>query len=196
MFKDLVKSSRSYRGYDESYRFTKEELEDFVDCARYAPSSVNAQPFRYYLAWEKEDVDRIQSLTKWARALPDLDLPYEGKRPTGFIIILQDLNNGNSTARYQKDVGIVAQTMLLAAAEKGLGGCMIGNFGAESVKTALSLPEHLMPMLIVAFGKPDEKIVLTEIDEGDDINYYRDQNDIHYVPKRKLEDIVVTKENF
>ena len=54
MFKDIVKASRSYRGYDESYRFSREELEDFVDCARFAPSSVNAQPFRYYLAWENE----------------------------------------------------------------------------------------------------------------------------------------------
>ena len=52
MFKDIVKAGRSYRGYDESYHFIKEELEDFVDCTRYAASSVNAQPFRYYLAWE------------------------------------------------------------------------------------------------------------------------------------------------
>lgn len=66
MFKDIVKASRSYRGYDESYRFSREELEDFVDCARFAPSSVNAQPFRYYLAWENEEVDRIQKLTNWA----------------------------------------------------------------------------------------------------------------------------------
>ena len=70
MFKDIVKASRSYRGYDESYRFSREELEDFVDCARFAPSSVNAQPFRYYLAWEKEEVDRIQKLTTSGK-MPD-----------------------------------------------------------------------------------------------------------------------------
>ena len=117
MFKDIVKASRSYRGYDESYRFSREELEDFVDCARFAPSSVNAQPFRYYLAWEKEEVDRIQKLTNWARALPQMQLPHPGMCPTGFIVICQDLNLGASIPRYQKDVGIVAQTMLLAAAE-------------------------------------------------------------------------------
>ena len=87
MFKDIVKASRSYRGYDESYRFSREELEDFVDCARFAPSSVNAQPFRYYLAWENEEVDRIQKLTNWARALPQMKLPHPGMCPTGFIII-------------------------------------------------------------------------------------------------------------
>ena len=81
--------------------------------------------------------------------------------------------------------------MLLAAAEKGLGGIMIGNFNPAKVSETLELPENLVPMLIVAFGKPDETIVLTEIKEGESTNYYRDENDVHYVPKRKLEDIVI-----
>ena len=191
-FKELVKSNRSYRGYDESRRITREELEHFVDCARLAPSSVNAQPFRYYLAWEKKDVDQIQPLTHWARALSDrMTLPHPGHCPTGFIVICQDINLGESLQRYLKDVGIVAQTMLLAAAEKGLGGCMIGNFNGEEVKKELNLSENLVPMLIVAFGKPDETIVLTEIEEGEGINYYRDEQDVHYVPKRKLPDILI-----
>ena len=188
MFKDIVKASRSYRGYDESYHFIKEELEDFVDCARYAPSSVNAQPFRYYLAWEKEEVSRIQKLTNWARALPQMKLPHPGMCPTGFIIICQDLNLGASIPRYQKDVGIVAQTMLLAAAEKGLGGCMIGNFQAGEVMEVLGLPEEIRPLLIVAFGKPAEEIHLVDVPEDGNTNYYRDENDVHYVPKRTLAD--------
>lgn len=192
-FKELVTINRSYRGYDESRRLTREELEDFVDCARLAPSSVNAQPFRYYLAWEKEEVDRVQALTKWARALPQMTLPHPGHCPTGFVVICQDTNLGESLQRYLKDVGIVAQTMLLAAAEQGLGGCMIGNFNGEEVKKELALPENLVPMLIVAFGKPDETIVLTELEEGGSCNYYRDENDVHYVPKRKLEDVVITR---
>ncbi len=191
MFKDLVKLNRSYRGYDESYVMTKEVLLDLVDCARLSPSSVNAQPFKYFLAFEKETVRKIQSLTKWARALPDLELPHKGMCPTGFIVIFQDLNIGESLARYQKDVGIVAQTILLAATEKELGGCMIGNFGAEPVKKALELDEHLMPVLIIALGKPNEQIVLKDIETGEDTAYYRDENDVHYVPKRKLSDIII-----
>ena len=194
MFKDIVKASRSYRGYDESYHFIKEELEDFVDCARYAPSSVNAQPFRYYLAWEKEEVSRIQKLTNWARALPQMKLPHPGMCPTGFIIICQDLNLGASIPRYQKDVGIVAQTMLLAAAEKGLGGCMIGSFHAQNIREILNLDKSYVPMLVVAIGEPEEKIVLEDVEPEESTNYYRDEQDVHYVPKRKLKDIVFTAE--
>lgn len=191
MFKDLVKRSRSYRGYDESRKITREELTEFTDCARFAPSSVNRQPFCYYLASEPEQLALIQPLTGWARGLPDKGLPYPGHRPTAFIVICQNTAWEPDLDRFRKDVGIVAQTMLLAAAEKELGGIMIGNFSPAKVAAALSLPAHLVPVLIVAFGKPDETVVLTEVSPGESLNYYRDENDVHYVPKRRLEDILI-----
>lgn len=191
MFKDLVKQNRSYRGYDFTRKVTREELVDFVDCARLSASSINAQPFRYFLAYEDDVVARIQPLTGWARALPQLNLPFEGTNPSAFIVICQDLNIGESIPRYQKDVGIAAQTILLAAAEKGLGGCMIGNYSAAAVKDELKLADNLAVVLIIAIGKPNEEIVITEINEGDNVQYYRDNNNVHYVPKRKLEDIIL-----
>lgn len=190
-FIDLVKKNRSWRGYDESRRISREELLSFVDCARFAPSSVNRQPFRYYLAYKQEQLDLIQPLTGWARALPEKNLPYPGHRPTAFVVICQDTTLDENLDRYQRDVGIAAEAMLLAAAEAELGGIMIGNFSPKRMSEALALPENLVPMLVVAFGKPDERIVLTEIDEGEPTNYYRDENDTHYVPKRKLKDVVL-----
>ncbi|MBO1687984.1 nitroreductase, partial [Clostridium butyricum] len=66
----------------------------------------------------------------------------------------------------------------------------IGNFSPEKLSAALSLPESLIPMLVVALGKPDETVIITEVTDGN-TKYYRDDNDVHYVPKRKLEDIVL-----
>ena len=191
MIRDLVVKSRSFRGYDESRRVTREELLELVDCARFAPSSVNRQPFQYLLIWEKEEVDRLQPLTGWARGLPDMKLPHPGKCPTAFIVICQNTEWDEDLKRYLRDVGVVAQTMLLAATEAGLGGIMIGNFSPDRVSRAMNLPGTIVPMLIVAIGKPDEKVVLTEIENGQSTKYYRDAEDTHYVPKRKLEDIVL-----
>ena len=75
--------------------------------------------------------------------------------------------------------------------DMGLGGCMIGNFVRAEVSEALDLPDHLEPLLVVALGKPDEEIVLTDLPEDGNTNYYRDADDVHYVPKRALEDIVL-----
>ena len=193
MLKDLLKQNRSYRGYDESVRLTREMLTDMIDCVRYAPFSQNFQAFKYYLAWTKEDCDKLQPCTHWARNLPELTLPHPGHCPTGFIVLCYDTRIGPGAQRFWKDVGICAHTILLRAAEMGLGGCMIGNYVAEEVSAALELPENLVPVLIIALGKPAEKIVITEVGEDGNVNYYRDENDVHYVPKRKLEDIVVMK---
>ena len=191
MLKDLIVKNRSYRGYDESRKITRAELMDFVDCARLSASSVNRQPFRYYLAYTKEATGKIQPLTGWARALPEKGLPYPGHRPTAFIVICQETEWDADLTRYRVDLGIAAQSMLLRATETGLGGIMIGNFSPAKIAEALSLPSHIVPMLIVAFGKPDETVVLTEAKAGESLKYYRDENDVHYVPKRKLEDILL-----
>ena len=193
MIKDLVQKNRSYRGYDESRKVTREELVHLVECARLAPSSVNMQPLRYYLIHTQEELDLLQPLTNWARALPELTLPHPGHCPTGFVVICQDTNLNPSIPRFQKDIGIVAQTMLLAAVEMGLGGCMIGNYDAGKVKAALNLAETLAPVLIVAIGKPDETIVLTDVGPNGETNYYRDENDVHYVPKRSLDDLIINR---
>ncbi len=186
---DLVRKNRSYRGYDHSRKVTRDELLEMVEAARLCPSSVNNQPLKYHLVYEEDKTARMQAETKWARNLPEMTLPHPGKEPTAFIVICQDSRIDPNLSRYQKDVGIVAQTMLLAAVEMGLGGCMIGNFKADSVRKTAGLPDEIHPLLVVAIGKPDEEIILTEVVDGK-TPYYRDDEDRHYVPKRKLEDLL------
>ena len=61
MLKELVIKNRSYRGYDPKVRLTKEDLLELVDLTRYTASSVNEQPLRYYIAWERK---------RWSRFCP------------------------------------------------------------------------------------------------------------------------------
>lgn len=190
MLKDLVVKNRSYRSFDETCKVSKDELMEMVDCARLCPSSVNLQPLKYYLAFEEAEVAKIQALTSWAKALP-ITLPRPGHCPTAFIIICQDMEITMGVNSCLKDVGIVAQTILLKAVEMDLGGCMIGSFQKEQLHVVLALPETWQPVLVLAIGKPVESIVLTEVKEDGDIRYYRDEQDVHYVPKRALEDIIL-----
>lgn len=193
MLKDLVLQNRSYRGFDESRKITMEELLDMIDHARLTPSSRNAQPLCYYAANETDEVAKIQAQTKWAGALPELHLPFEGTKPTAFIVVCINKTISDQIQAFQKDVGIAAQTILLRAAEMGLGGCMIGSFAAGKLSEELELPEDILPQLVIALGKPMETVKIVEVEEGDSVKYYRDEANVHYVPKRKLEDIVITK---
>ena len=189
MFKDLVMRNRTFRSYDESFRIDRDTLLELVDLTRYTASSANLQPLKYFIACEKELVEQIQPLTKWAGALAHLNLPYPGTRPTAFIVICQD-NSISAATGMLKDVGIAAQTITLGAAEKGLGCCMIGSFDLSRLKALLNLPVHIDPKLVIALGKPAEEVVLTEAADGK-TTYYRDENGVHYVPKRPLDEILL-----
>ena len=44
---------------------------------------------------------------------------------------------------------------------------------------------------MIALGKSIEDIRIVEIEEGESTDYYRDENGVHYVPKRRLDDVIV-----
>ena len=191
MFLDLVKQARSHRGFRQNRKVTRQELEHLVECARFTPAARNDQVLKYYLAEKPETVAAIQPLTKWAGALAELHLPRKGAEPVAYIVICLDGSLAENPAPYQRDVGIVAQTMLLAAAEMGLNGCMIGSFAAGELREKLGLPEAIKPQLLLALGEGTDRIVMTDVGEDGSTTYYRDAEDIHYVPKRTLEQLIL-----
>jgi nitroreductase len=185
----LLRRNRSYRGF--SGTVSEAQLRELVGVMPLVASGMNRQALRFRLVCGASEASLVHPLVTLGAALPEEHLPHPGMEPSAYIVICQDLTLDERLQRYQRDVGIVAQTMLLAAVEEGFGGCMIGNFDAGQVRAAANLPEHLHPMLVVAFGKPAETIVLTDVPENGDIRYYRDADDVHYVPKRRLEDLLI-----
>lgn len=191
MFLDIVKQARSHRGFRQDRKVTRQELEHLVECARFTPAARNDQVLKYYLAEKPETVAAIQPLTKWAGALAELHLPRKGAEPVAYIVICLDGSLAENPTPYQRDVGIVAQTMLLAAVEMGLNGCMIGSFAAGELREKLGLPEAIKPQLLLALGEGTDRIVMTDVGEDGSITYYRDAEDTHYVPKRTLEQLIL-----
>ena len=47
MLKDIVKKSRSYRVFDESYKLEKQDLVDLIELARFSPCGKNGQYLRF-----------------------------------------------------------------------------------------------------------------------------------------------------
>ncbi len=187
---ELVRKNRSYRGYDESVSVTSEQLYRLLSCVRLTPSSTNLQPLKFLVTNTPEENAKIFPYTKWAGKLSHLHLPYEGHRPTAYVVIFIDRTIAQNPTPFLKDVGIAAQTLLLGAVEQGLGGIMIGSFDHDAILKEFSLPDTLQPELVVALGKPDETIVLEDA-EGGEVSYYRDAQDVHHVPKRLLEELIL-----
>lgn len=193
MIKDLVKANRSCRGFDRSRKVTDDELREMVDCARLSASSINKQALKFCIVNDEETAGIINSQTRLGGLLPQIKLPKPGEEPTAYILICQDARISNSEMGFLKDVGIAAQSITLAATELGLSACMIGNFISERLERSLGLGDDMIIRLVVAIGKSAEKIEIVEIDEGESTNYYRDDGGVHYVPKRKLDDVIIKR---
>jgi nitroreductase len=187
MIEELITKTRSYRRFDESVPVAIQTLRWLVMLARFSASGSNRQPLKFILSCDPATNAAIFPHTRWAGYLKGWGGPAEGERPTAYVIILGDSEIGPPGV----DHGIAAQSMMLGATERGLGGCMIGSIDKPKLRAALEVPERYEILLVLALGKPAEMVVLEDVGSDGDIKYYRDENDIHHVPKRTLEELVL-----
>ena len=187
MLKDLILKNRSYRRFDQSIPVSMELLREMVEAARLSGSARNMQPLRYMLFNEESDCARIFPTLAWAGYLKEWPGPVDGERPSAYIVQLGDLD---LTDDWWCDDGIAAQSMLLTAVEKEFGGCIIGSIQREKLRSLLNIPEHYKIIQVLALGKPAEEVVIDEVVDGD-IKYWRDENEIHHVPKRSLQELII-----
>jgi nitroreductase len=188
MFRDLVLRNRSYRRFRQERPIRLAVLRELADLARICPSGANLQPLRYVLVADREVNARVFPCLAWAGYLADWSGPEEGERPAAYMIVLHD--PAVKAGGPGHDAGIAAQTILLGAAERGLGGCMIASIDRERLRAALEIDPGLEIILVLALGEPVEQVVLEDLNGDGDIRYWRDESGLHHVPKRSLGKLV------
>ena len=188
MLIDLIVKNRSCRRFDEAYNVDEAILRSLVDHARNSASAANLQPLKYILSCEPDKNADIFSCLGWAAYLEDWKGPEEGERPSAYIVFLGDTT---ISPAFGWDTGIAAQSILLAAREKGLAGCMIGAIKRKRLVELLKIEDRFKIALVVAIGKPKEEVVIEDADADGSIRYWRDDDGVHHVPKRRLEDIII-----
>jgi nitroreductase len=180
----FAERNRSHRGYDSSFIVRDDQLRRIIEVNTKIPSARNQQVLRFR-AVNHTEAAKVLSNIALGGALPELHLPFPGTEPNAFIIICSTVEESKYVS---VDLGISAQSMLLQAAEIGLNGICIGAFNKNKIIEAFDLKYE--PLLILAIGKGIEKIRLVEIAPEDSHTYYR-KDGIHYVPKLKLDDLII-----
>ena len=188
MIKEMVTQNRSYRRFHQEVPVKRETLKELVELGRLSASAANLQPLKYILSNEPEKNAQIFSCLRWAGYIKDWRGPAEGERPSAYIIIVGDTSISKG---FLCDHGVAAQSIMLGAVEKGLGGCIIAAVQRTKLGKLLKIPQQYEILLVLALGKPKEKVVLETVGPDGDIKYWRDEDQVHHVPKRKLDDIIV-----
>jgi nitroreductase len=188
MLKELVRGNRSYRRFHQEVPVSCEELRELVDLGRLSASGANSQPLKYVLSHESERNAAVFETLGWAAYLKDWAGPEEGERPAAYIIVLGDTTIRKS---FGLDPGIAAQSILLGAREKGLGGCILASIQRDALRHALGIDQRYEILLVLALGKPKETVVMEPVGPDGDIKYWRDADGVHHVPKRPLDEVIL-----
>lgn len=188
MLKDLVFKNRSYRRFYQEEKISRDDLLEWVNLARLTSTGANLQNLKYVIVNEEDKNEKVFKELKWAGYLKDWDGPEEGEKPSAYIVMLVDTEIGSNVFWHH---GLAAQSILLGAIEKGFGGCMFASYDKDNIKSGLGISDRYDILMVIALGKPKEEVVIDELLEGGDIKYWRDENKVHHVPKRRLQDIVL-----
>jgi nitroreductase len=186
--RDLVVKNRSYRRFYQDVAIDCEVLKELVDLARLSASGANRQPLKYMLSCDPETNAAIFPLLGWAGYLRDWPGPAEGERPSAYIVILGDTEIRKAVGC---DHGIAAQSIMLGATERGFGGCIIASAKKQGLREALEIPPRYEILLVLALGKPKETVIIETVGPDGDIKYWRDDEGVHHVPKRPLQEIIL-----
>jgi nitroreductase len=144
-----IKGRRSVRSFLDK-PVEKENLEQLIEAAVWAPSGGNGQNWRFVVITDAGMMKKIKMVS-----------PGLLGGPPAVIIIAQDLE----TARHKggemgvesltkMDSAIASQNIMLAAHSMGLGTCVIASFHPKAVGKMVKLPEKVLPQLLVSVGYP------------------------------------------
>jgi len=191
MIRNLIEKTRTVRRFRESERLSEDQLLKLIDLARLGGSARNAQSLKYMVITAPRLNDKVCNLLGWAGYLKDWPGPEKGERPSAYVICLLDRKRSKGPEKEAHfDLGIATQNLLLGAAEMGIMGCRIASFSRD-ISKLLYLDDQYKVLLVLALGFPAEQVVLEKVGDDGDLKYWRDNEGVHHVPKREVEDILL-----
>jgi len=159
-FEDVLKGRRSIRKY-RSAGIPDSLIEGLLDSARYAPSSMNGQPWRFGVVRDLKTKEQLSEIKN--KYCPVEKLKYSADfmvRAPAIIIVCVD-----RATSYDREVenGVLASSyILLSASAKGLGAVYMSAYKrgepklTEEIRDLLNIPDALAPINLIPIGFPDE----------------------------------------
>lgn len=157
---DIIKQRKSGRAYSDR-PVERSVINALFEAARWAPSSMNEQPWRYIYATSENDVvwkkifDTLMEGNKvWAKNAPLLVLSLTKKN-------FDSNGRPNNSARY--DLGAANALLSLQATELGLNVHQMGGFDGSKVRENLTIGADYELGVIMAIGYPGDAEQLPDV---------------------------------
>jgi len=160
-FLELVQSRQSDRAYMDT-PVEREKIERILETVRLAPSACNAQPWKFIVVTDPEKRTQVAEAT----SNKVLSMNHFSRHAPVQVVVLEESANFTSNLggwiskkHYPHiDLGIAAAHISLAAADEGLGSCIIGWCDEKKVQKTLDIPKNKRVMLIILLGYSNQPL--------------------------------------
>lgn len=148
---DCLLNRRSIRKYKDKI-VSKEIIDIILEAAMYAPSARNLQPWHFVVIAKKEMLNKLSEVHPYAKMLKEAPMA---------ILVCGDQSIDENVGYLAQNCAAATQNILLAAHDLGLGSVWLGVYPREpriqAMKELFNLPEHVLPISLIAIGYPDEE---------------------------------------
>lgn len=145
-FIELATSRYSVRDFSDR-PVEPEKINAILEAAKVAPTAVNYQPQKLYVAKSPDSMARISSLRPMFGAPLAIIVCYDD------TISWKNSRDGGHDSG-EVDAAIVCTHMMLQAWELGIGSCWIGAFSPAAASEAFGIPANEHPVAILLLGYP------------------------------------------
>ena len=147
---DAIITRRSIRKY-KNILIENSTVLELLKAGMYAPSARNVQPWYFVYTDKRDKLDELSEIHPYAKMLKEASLA---------ILVCGDLEIEKTFSYIIQDCSAATQNILLAATDIGLGSVWLGIQPREdriqNMKSYFNLPDHIIPVSLIAIGYPDE----------------------------------------
>lgn len=149
-FYDLVKERYSVRNFADR-AIEEEKLKQILEAGSFAPTAMNEQPQRIFVLRSPEALEKVRNVTRMTYNAPVV------------LLICYDKNISWKAHKFGDDYDagemnacIVTTTMMMQAAELGVGSLWVRGYCTKNVIEEFDLPENIVPVCMLDLGYPVE----------------------------------------
>ena len=161
MLRNLILRSRRAWRFEQDIPITEETLKELIDLVLHSESMFNGRPLKYALCCDPKMNSKIFPLVGFESLSKDGSVLEDGERPSAYIVILLDTMISESPG---ESLGFAAETILLGAIEKGLGGYMhYDTLRKEELLQVLRISPRFQILLVLSLGVPKGEITSGDV---------------------------------
>ena len=180
---EILKARRSCHEFKPGFQLPKQDFEAIIEVARHSPSGYNAQPWEFLLVQDSNAIEALHTIAYKQDHILDAgnviivlgNIEFgiqEADRIVQEWVAFRDFSNAKADGLRSsltkdreawkkremclRNVSLAAMNIMNAAELLGLSTCPMMGFKQLELKRHLNLPEHIMPIMMIAIGRRDE----------------------------------------